>query len=384
MEEVLKNLFDEVDNSHEEMMALWKKLVNRDCGSGNKAGVDSVGRDIQEILEGLGFKVRFHEYEKAGNMLVADYGDFSKPFIVLTGHMDTVFKDGQAAERPFTVKDGKAYGPGVLDMKGGVTILLMAMKLLTKIGYDRYGIRIILAGDEEVGHGSSPAGNDFLKEAKGAVMGFNMETGFMDNGIVIERKGCRRYRIDVDGVGAHAGNNPEDGRSAVEELCHKILDIQKLTDFKEGTTLNCGVIGGGTVANAIPEHAWCILDIRFRTQKGLDRVDKALKEIEKKVYVPDTKTTIKVILDVPAMEKRQESIDLCERANTIAIEAGLAPIHPIAVGGGSDSAFLVYAGVPTICALGVRGEFNHTVREYAVVDSLFEREKMLLALLMKL
>jgi len=384
MEEALKQLFEKVDESHEEMIGLWKKLVNRDCGSGNKAGVDSVGQDIKGILEGLGFTVRFHEYEKAGNMLVADWGDFSKPFIIITGHMDTVFKDGQAAERPFTIKDGKAYGPGVLDMKGGLTIAFTALKLLKEIGYDRYAIRVILAGDEEVGHGQSGAGADFLKEAKGALMGFNMETGFMDNGIVIERKGCRRYRIDIDGVGAHAGNNPEDGRSAVEELAHKILAIQKLTDYEEGTTLNCGVIGGGTVANAIPEHAWCIVDVRYLTQKGMDRVDLEMKKIEKETFVPDTKTTITTILDVPAMERRQASIDLCERASEIAQAAGLPAVHPITVGGGSDSAFLIKAGVPAICALGVRGEFNHTVREYAVVDSLFERTKFLLAILMKL
>lgn len=380
----LKELFAKVDGQHEEMIALWKKLVNRDCGSDNKAGVDSVGQDIKEILEGLGFAVRFHEYEKAGNMLVADYGDFSKPFIVITGHMDTVFKDGQAAERPFTIRDGKAYGPGVLDMKGGITVALTALKLLKEIGYDRYAIRVILAGDEEVGHGNSNAAEDYMKEAKGAVMGFNMETGYLDNGIVVERKGCRRYRVEIDGVGAHAGNNPQDGRSAVEELAHKIIDIQALTDYEEGTTLNCGVIGGGTVANAVPEHAWCIVDVRFRTMKGLNRVDQAFKEIEKKQYVADTKTTIVPTITIAAMERTPESVALCERANELAVKAGLSPIHPKFVGGGSDSAYLVLAGVPTLCALGLRGEFNHTVREYAVVDSLFERTKLFITLLLGL
>lgn len=104
MEKDLKELFLEAESAKKEMMKTWQFLVNRDCGSGNKAGVDQVGRDIKRILEPLGFKVRFHEYEKAGNMLVAEYGDMSKPFIVLTGHMDTVFADGTAAKRPFTVE----------------------------------------------------------------------------------------------------------------------------------------------------------------------------------------------------------------------------------------------------------------------------------------
>ena len=177
-------------------------------------------------------------------MLVAEYGDASKPFIVLTGHMDTVFGDGTAAARPFTIKDGKVTGPGVLDMKGGVTILLYAVRFLLEAGYNRYRIKIILAGDEEVAHGNSTASADYEKEAKGAVMGFNLETGCVDNSVVIERKGVAQYLFEVDGVGAHAGNNPEDGRSAVEELAHKILDIQAETDWQEGTTVNCGVIAG--------------------------------------------------------------------------------------------------------------------------------------------
>ena len=109
MEDVVQ-LFDKVDQNREAMVDTWKLLVDRDCGSGNKAGVDGVGRDVKDFLEKCGFKVWFHEYEKAGNMLVAEYGDASKPFIVLTGHMDTVFGDGTAAARPFTIKDGKVTG----------------------------------------------------------------------------------------------------------------------------------------------------------------------------------------------------------------------------------------------------------------------------------
>ena len=213
MEDVVQ-LFDKVDQNREAMVDTWKLLVDRDCGSGNKAGVDGVGRDVKDFLEKCGFKVWFHEYEKAGNMLVAEYGDASKPFIVLTGHMDTVFGDGTAAARPFTIKDGKVTGPGVLDMKGGVTILLYAVRFLLEAGYNRYRIKIILAGDEEVAHGNSTASADYEKEAKGAVMGFNLETGCVDNSVVIERKGVAQYLFEVDGVGAHAGNNPEDGRSA--------------------------------------------------------------------------------------------------------------------------------------------------------------------------
>ena len=383
MEDVVQ-LFDKVDQNREAMVDTWKLLVDRDCGSGNKAGVDGVGRDVKDFLEKCGFKVWFHEYEKAGNMLVAEYGDASKPFIVLTGHMDTVFGDGTAAARPFTIKDGKVTGPGVLDMKGGVTILLYAVRFLLEAGYNRYRIKIILAGDEEVAHGNSTASADYEKEAKGAVMGFNLETGCVDNSVVIERKGVAQYLFEVDGVGAHAGNNPEDGRSAVEELAHKILDIQAETDWQEGTTVNCGVIAGGTVANAVPEHAWVKVDVRFKTTAGMERIEKAFQKIAKKQYVESTTTCCKKLVVFPPMERLESSEKLFERAEAIAEKYGFPKAKAIAVGGGNDSAHLTACGIPTLCALGVRGQFNHTEREWAEEESLFERTKLLMALLSEL
>lgn len=379
-----EEIFQLIDRAKPAMMETWKSLVNRDCGSGNKAGVDSVGQDIRHFLEPLGFKVRFHEYEKAGNMLVAEYGDMTKPFVILTGHMDTVFADGTASARPFAVKDGKVTGPGVLDMKGGVTVMLYTVKTLLENGWNRYPLKIILAGDEEVGHGWSDGAKDYVEESKGALMAFNYETGFIDNGIVLERKGCAQYRFDFHGVGAHAGNNPEDGRSAVKELCHKALDMEALTDFEEGTTVNVGVIAGGTVPNAIPEDAWCRVDVRFRTMAGMERVEKAFREIADRVYIDGVKTSCRCEIKVGAMERLASSEELFEKAQKIAGEAGLPEMKAIAVGGGSDSAYTTAAGVPTLCAMGVKGQFNHTVREWAEESSLTERAKLSAVLLMKL
>lgn len=379
-----QEIFQAIDSAKPAMMETWRSLVDRDCGSGDKAGVDAVGRDIRAFLEPLGFRVRFHEYEEAGNMLVAEYGDMTKPFVILTGHMDTVFADGTAAERPFTVKDGKVTGPGVLDMKGGITVMLYAVKTLLEAGWDRYPLKIILAGDEETGHGWSRAAQDYTEEAKGACMAFNYETGFIDDGIVLERKGCAQYRFEFHGVGAHAGNNPEDGRSAVKELCRKALEMEALTDYAEGTTVNVGVISGGTVPNAIPENAWCRVDVRFRTMAGFERVEKAFREITDEVYIDGVSTTCLCEVKMGAMERLASSEALFEKAQAVAREAGLPAMKAIAVGGGSDSAYITAAGVPTLCAMGVKGQFNHTVREWAEESSLTERAKLTAALLMNL
>lgn len=377
-------IFRDIEAIEPSMIETWKSLVNRDCGPDCKAGVDRVGSDIQHFLEPLGFHVRFHRYEKAGNMLVAEYGDMTKPFIILTGHMDTVFLKGTSAERPFRIEDNRVTGPGVLDMKGGLTILLHVVKLLIDKGYDRYPLKIILAGDEETGHKNSSGGADYMEEAKGAVMGFNLETGFLDNGIVIERKGVAQYRFDIKGIGAHAGNNPQDGRSAVMELCHKALDIESLTDYAEGTTVNVGVISGGTVANAVPEKASCTVDVRFKKEEAIERVEKSFQQIAERVYVKGTTTSWERLVKVSAMERLPQSEALFEKAQAAAAAMGLPPMKAIAVGGGSDSAYLTRAGIPTLCALGVKGQFNHTVREWAEKSSLTERAKLLAVLLLEL
>ena len=384
MNKTLEELFEQTEFLKPEMMKTWAFLVNRDCGSEDKEGVDKVGQDIKAFLEPIGFKVRFHKYKKAGDMLVAEYGDMSKPFVVITGHMDTVFHRGDSAARPFNVKDGIVTGPGCLDMKGGITIMLYAVKSLIEAGYDKYPLKIILAGDEEVGHGQSDAGKDYIKEVTGALMGFNMETSYMNNGVVVERKGAVRYHWDFYGVGAHSGNNPQDGRSAVQEMCHKAIDMEKLTDFEEGTTVNVGVVSGGTVPNAIPDHAECTVDVRYKTQSGLDRIAKGFEEIAKKQYIPDTKTVTVLTTRVEAMERLNSTMELFDKANAIVKANGLRELKAIAVGGGSDSAYLTKVGVPCLCAMGVRGEFNHTVREYAEEASLVDRTKVLLALLTEL
>ena len=376
--------YDAIDAYKSDMLNLWAELVNCDCGSMNKAGVDAVNAKISHFLTELGFKARQVQFEKAGNMLVAEYGDITKPFIILTGHMDTVFKNGTAAERPFTIKDGKAYGPGVLDMKGGIVIFLYALKALLSNGYDRYPFKVILAGDEEVGHRDSDAAAVFEREAKGALAAFNFETSFLDNGVVVQRKGTWQFTLEVTGKGAHVGNDPENGRSAIAEICRKVIDIEALTDFAAGYNLNVGRIEGGTVPNAVPEHASIVCDLRFEKSADLLNLQAKLQAIANKVYIEGTHTTLTSMTNFKSMDKSAATMELFNKVNKLAVANGFAPMTPKFVGGGSDSAYTVAAGVPTLCAMGVQGARNHTVEEFALVDSLFTRCKLLTAILCNL
>ncbi len=370
-----------VESLQDDIVATWRRLVNRDCGTGNKAGVDACGADVAAFLKDLGFAVRFHVFPDAGNLLVAEKGPAEAPLVALVGHLDTVFADGAAAERPFTVKDGIVTGPGVLDMKGGVTVMLYALKLLAEAGWAKRRIKVLLAGDEENGHKNSAAGEKLLEEAQGALFGLNFETSYEDNSVIVERKGVAQFRIDIDGIGAHVGNDPKGGRSAVTELAHKILDVNALTDYEEGSTLNVGVIGGGTVPNACPEKAWAVVDLRYKTRKAYERVWTGLKALEEKRYLDGTTTRVTALVKVEPMERLASSLELFDRVNAVAVENGFPAMTAKAVGGGSDSAFLTAAGVPTVCALGVKGKYNHTVREYAVLESVFERIRLTATLL---
>ncbi len=379
METMKKAAWQFIDTHQEEMLALWRELVQIESGSQYKAGVDAVAQKVKSQLDCLGAKTRVIEMPHAGNMVVSSWGEADRAPILLLGHMDTVFPNGTIRERPFTIQDGKAYGPGVLDMKGGLVIALYAVKALQAAGYQTRPIKWILAGDEEMAHQQSNAAACIQAEAKGAAAAFNCETGFLDNGLVVQRKGSAVYTMRVQGVGAHAGNNPKGGRSAVLEIAHKVIDIQNATDWEKGTTFNVGLIQGGTVVNAVPDAASIQIDVRYLQPEYIEDIQQTLQQIAAKQYVPDTKATLQKAAGFAPMKRTEATEQLFETVKKTYEEMGLPKPHAMMVGGGSDSAYTVLAGVPTVCAMGVKGAYNHTPREYADTASLFERAKVLAA-----
>lgn len=375
MKEEFRQIHRLIESDREEMMALWEELVNTDSGSRNIDGLEEMCRIVRERMESIGFATRVILSGDAGPVLIGELGaDIDKEPILFIGHMDTVFKDGEAERNPFRVdEDGKAYGPGVLDMKAGLVIALYAAKALKSVGYKDRPIKCIFAGDEENLHMFSSAKSIMAEEAKGAVAAFNFETGYLDDGLVVGRKGGGIIELVVHGVAAHSGIAPEKGCNANLEMAHKIVEIESKNDLERGKLVNCGTVTGGASTNTISDICKVEMAIRFPSVAIRDELISDIHAAASNIHVPGTSAEVNVKTVMEAMEATDGVMELYKHVEKVAKESGYGDVHPFEVGGVSDSGITVTNGIPTVCALGVKGEANHTPNEYAVVDSLFER-----------
>lgn len=372
--------FSFIDSNRENMLCLWETLVNMDSGSFQKEDVDKVAALLADKIVQLGGTAEIIEFPEAGNGLKASFGSPSaKAPICFLGHYDTVFPRGEVAKRPFKIEEGKAYGPGVLDMKAGVVIQIFAALALKEAGYTGRQIKILLAGDEEIAHVKSDMASVFEKGCAGAAAAFNFETGDINGELVVGRKGTATYQIIVKGVSVHAGREPENGRSAVLEMAHKVIDIHALTDFESGVTFNVGIIKGGVACNAVPDYAEIAVDVRVRTEGQLAWVDEKIREIADKTYIDGTSAACISEVGLPPMLRTEGNERLFEYVKSVSAGLGLTEPKAVVSGGGSDSAFSVKAGVPTIDQMGVQGRWNHSDREFAIVETLFERARLAIA-----
>ena len=369
-----EDVFAYIDDHKAQMMDLWQDLVNQDSPASYREGVDLVAKRVFKELEEAGASTRWDEEGKA---LIAEIPGDSRAPVLLLGHMDTVFPVGEAARRPFTVEGSRVTGPGALDMKGGVAVMLSALKALHSAGFSGRPLKVILVSDEEIAHNGSKATVMLQREARGCAACFNCETGYEDNSLVIGRKGGVVFKAAVHGIAAHAGNNPRQGRSAIWEMAKKIDDIQNMTDRDKGITFNVGTIKGGTVSNAIPGYCEVEGDIRFQDPDISPFVKEELLKVLNHTYMEGTKTELLLYHEgMLPMKMTEENRKLFEFVKKTGEENGIPVSEGKLVGGGSDSGYVVYAGVPTVCAMGVKGRFNHTRDEYALKDSLFERAKL--------
>lgn len=289
--------------------------------------------------------------------------------VVVLGHLDTVHPVGTLERLPFQVRDGKADGPGIYDMKAGLAVVTEALSLLAETGTGpRRPVHFLVTCDEEVGSRTSRALIE--AEARGATAVLVPEPPLAGGAAKTARKGVAGYKLTAKGRAAHAGVEPERGISAILEIARQITRIQELADPATGTTINFGMIGGGTAGNVIPETAWVEIDVRFTTQPEAERIDAALRALTP--ILPGAELTLEGGINRPPLERTEGVVALYEHARSIAEELGFE-LGEGSTGGGSDGCFTAAIGVPTLDGLGVAGSGAHTLAEQIDVADLTRR-----------
>lgn len=361
------------------------KLVNIDSGTFDKAGVDAVGRWAQTFLHDLGASVEVRPDATYGDTVVGTFRGAlpTGPRLLLVAHMDTVFDTGTATAHPFRIDGTRAFGPGIVDMKGGLLVGLYALRALTAVmgGIRRVPVEriVFLANsDEEIGSPSSVG--HIRRAAQDADVAFVLEAARANGDIVSARKGVTDLRVAITGRAAHAGVEPERGRSAIVAAARLIDELQRIGGTESGVSVNIGSIAGGTRTNVVAER--CLLEVEVRAARATDLAD-AESRIARALpaALPDgTSVDVEVISRVPPMERLSSAAPVINHALRLASLLGME-IDDVSTGGGSDANTIASLGVPTLDGLGPVGGEDHSPAEYLELDSLVPRTALLAALL---
>ena len=301
-------------------------------------------------------------------------GDSVGPTVMLIGHMDTVFDPGTVAQRPFRTEGGRAHGPGVSDMKGGLLAGLYALRALRELGSNGgagadwlpVGRLVYVANpDEETG---SPVSTPVISaHAADADVAFVLEGGRANGDFVSSRKGIMDLELGIAGRASHAGVEPEKGRSAILEAAHKVVALHALNGRWPGVTVNVGVMHGGSRPNIVPPDASLQVDVRAVRRADLEAAEAAVREIAASTTVPETTCDVRLMGRFWPMEKLERAERLVHTA--VGLAAGLGfPLKDAATGGASDANTTSGLGVPSIDGLGPIGGADHAPGEYLEID----------------
>jgi glutamate carboxypeptidase len=352
------------------MLSLMEKVVNIDSGSYDKAGVDAVGEAFEAFFREHDIEVERLPQEISGDIFRARIPGPGNAPIVLMGHRDTVFSKGEATRRPFTIRDGRAYGPGVMDMKGGLVLNAFVLVAFKKFGGHSAPLVALLTSDEEIG--SQHSRSTIEETARGARAVYNAEPGRANGNVVSRRKGGVFMIMDITGKAAHSGGNFEAGRSAINALAHKTLAISALTDIPIGVTLNVGLVSGGQSVNTVAPAASGEIDMRYSRHADRNRILGAVEKIVTTEHVPGTSATLRIKGEFLPLEQTDGDARLLAHYKKAALQAGLT-LEGESTGGCADSGFTSAVGTPTLCATGPVGGLAHTPDEYLEVDSIVPR-----------
>lgn len=365
-----------------------KTIVNIDSGTYTREGINQVTTYLQTRFRDFGFNTSVDEQQEYGNHLVATHKGSAAngPRILIIGHTDTVFPEGEVARRPFTLGEraGRqiATGPGILDMKAGLLMGMYGLYLLIQADEANYqSVTFIYNSDEEIG---SPSSHPLIQEiAARSDAVIVLEPGRQLNSIVSSRRGIGRYRVEVHGISAHAGVNPESGRNAILELAHQIINLQAINGTIPGTALNVGIVGGGERTNIVPDYAYCEIDVRVSTHENIKAIEQAMHNVTQKTVLDGTTVTLSGAIRKMPFQKTGGSTQLTELAHRAGQEIGIQ-IEDVMSGGSSDGNTTASMGIPTIDGLGAGGADAHNPGEYIELDYLPTRIALITSLLQQI
>lgn len=368
------------------MVGLLREMVDIDSGSYNKPGIDAVGAVVRRFMDSHGIAVETVPQSRHGDCLRATPA-WDGPAgnaggnIVLMGHRDTVFPDGEVAKRPFTIRDGVAYGPGVADMKAGLVMNCFILAAFSKFGGAPAPLVGLFTGDEEIG---SPEGRAVIEaEARRARVVFNSEPGRANGNIVTARKGGVFSLVRITGKAAHSGGAFADGISAIEELARKTQAVHALTDMPRGITLNVGLISGGQSVNTVAPSAEMQIDLRYIDPADRDDIMAKIDAIVTRSFVPGTKSELIIKGEFLPMTQTPSAKRLFELYVDAAAQTGFATEGEFS-GGCADSGFTTAVGTPTVCSVGPVGGKAHSPDEFLRLDTMVPRAQACARAILKL
>jgi glutamate carboxypeptidase len=369
-----------LQNEHQVMLDRLATLVNIDSGTGQVEGINRISALLARWLDELGFVITLHESDSFGKNLVARRRGLGQRRILLVGHIDTVYPAGAALSNPFTLRDGRAYGPGVIDMKAGIVMGIHALQVLLEAGFTQYEqLCFVINNDEEVG---SPGSTPLIRDIAATMdVGLVLEPARAAHILTRARKGADKYILEVRGIPAHSGAEPHKGRSAVIELAHKMIAMHHLNTLFPGVTCNVTRISSSEQLNVIPDVARCHVSVRAFTAEHLDMAAQALERIAESCSIPGTTATL---TRTPGRRPYRATPEVQHLVELAQIEGRGLGWEMIAEGKGgvSDANTLMEMDVPALDSLGPVGGHMHDLnKEYLEVDSLITRAALLAGLI---
>jgi glutamate carboxypeptidase len=361
------------------LLKLIQSLVRSESPSDNKAAVDACGALVADHARSLGGRVKVHRQRDFGDVVEVRFGRRAKAAarkpILLLGHIDTVWPVGTLKSMACRIAEGRLWGPGVLDMKAGVAMAFTAIEMLTEANLLERQVVLLLNTEEEVG---SPVSRPITERLAGECSAVYVLEPAQGLAYKTARKGTGNWRIEIEGIAAHAGVDFEKGASAIRELARVVDTVSGWTGFRAGVTVCVGMAGGGTKSNVVPAEAWAEVDVRLARKADALPIERRFAALKAR----DSRCSIALSggINRPPMERTRGTVALFKRARTLAAELGLT-LREAATGGASDGNFTSALGIPTLDGMGAVGEGAHARHESILIEHLAPRTALLAGML---